>query len=74
MFFRLRQLSYRHSFFLFGPRGTGKSTVIRERFSEAIVLSQDRFTKKLAHVTCYPWQEGLALCFPEIKTTPVNTK
>jgi uncharacterized protein len=35
---------------------------------EAIVLSQDRFTKKFDHVTCYPWKQGIAECFPEIKS------
>ena len=25
--------------------------------SEAIVLSQDSFSKKFDHVICYPWQE-----------------
>lgn len=34
---------------------------------EAIVLSQDRFTKKFDHVTCYPWKKGIAECFPEMK-------
>ncbi len=34
---------------------------------EAVVLSQDRFMKKFDHVTCYPWQQGLAEFFPEIK-------
>lgn len=33
---------------------------------EAIVLSQDRFTKKFDHVTCHPWKKGLAECFPEV--------
>lgn len=33
---------------------------------EAIVLSQDRFMKKFDHVTCYPWKQGIAECFPEI--------
>ncbi len=33
MFHRLIRLSSSNSFFLFGPRGTGKSTLIRERFS-----------------------------------------
>lgn len=32
---------------------------------EAIVLSQDRFLKKFGQVVCYPWQEGLAACFPQ---------
>lgn len=35
---------------------------------EAIVLSQDRFMKKLDHVICYPWKQGLEECFPEVKT------
>ncbi len=33
---------------------------------EAIVLSQDPLTKKFNHVTCYPWKQGLAYCFPEV--------
>lgn len=33
---------------------------------EAIVLSQHRFVKQYEHVTCYPWQQGLAEYFPEI--------
>jgi predicted AAA+ superfamily ATPase len=33
MFSRLRQFSNRHSFFLFGPRGTGKSTLLKKRFN-----------------------------------------
>ncbi|MCE2982100.1 MAG: AAA family ATPase [Parachlamydia sp.] len=33
---------------------------------EAIVLSQERFLKKFEHVTCYPWKEGIAECFPEV--------
>lgn len=32
MFSRLRRLSHKHSFFLFGPRGVGKSTLLHERF------------------------------------------
>ncbi len=35
---------------------------------EAIVLSQDRFVKKFDHVTCYPWQQGLIACFPELNS------
>jgi hypothetical protein len=34
MFFRLRHFSHKHSFFLFGPRGTGKSTLIKKRFDK----------------------------------------
>lgn len=33
---------------------------------KAIVLSQDPYMKKYAHVTCYPWQQGIAECFPEV--------
>lgn len=33
---------------------------------EAIVLSQDRFLKKIQHVSCYPWQVGLAEIFPQV--------
>ncbi len=32
MFQRLRKFSHKHSFFLFGPRGTGKTTLLTERF------------------------------------------
>lgn len=35
---------------------------------EAIVLSQDPFMKKFDHVICYPWMQGIAHYFPEIKT------
>jgi uncharacterized protein len=38
---------------------------------EAIVLSQDRFTKKFEHVTCYPWKQGLEVCFPELRSTNI---
>lgn len=34
MFFRLRQFPNKHSFFLFGPRGTGKSTLLKKSFDE----------------------------------------
>jgi predicted AAA+ superfamily ATPase len=33
MFLRIAKLSKSHSFFLFGPRGSGKSTLIQNRFS-----------------------------------------
>lgn len=42
--------------------------------AEAIVLSRDRFIKKMDHVTCYPWQEGLAFCFPELKDVEPSSK
>jgi len=41
MFSRLRQFSKKHSFFLFGPRGTGKSTLLRERFDKRECLWLD---------------------------------
>jgi len=34
MFNRLVKISNKHSFFLFGPRGTGKSTLLRQHFPE----------------------------------------
>ena len=34
MFPRFRHFSHKHSFFLFGPRGTGKSTLLKERFDK----------------------------------------
>lgn len=34
---------------------------------EAIVLSQDRFTKQFDHVVCLPWKQGLEEIFPEVK-------
>ncbi len=34
MFPRLRNFSKNHSFFLFGPRGTGKSTLLKQRFDQ----------------------------------------
>ena len=37
---------------------------------EAIVLSQDPFMKRFDHVTCYPWQTGLAEYFPDAKAPP----
>jgi predicted AAA+ superfamily ATPase len=33
MFSRLRKFSHKHSFFLFGPRGTDKSTLLKQRFN-----------------------------------------
>lgn len=35
MFSRLRNFSKRHSFFLFGPRGTGKSTLLESQFDRS---------------------------------------
>lgn len=41
MFQRAIRLSRTHSFFLFGPRGTGKTTLLRERFSSEESLFVD---------------------------------
>jgi uncharacterized protein len=41
MFSRLRRFSKKHSFFLFGPRGTGKITLLRERFDKRECLWLD---------------------------------
>lgn len=41
MFSRLRKLAHNHSFFLFGPRGTGKSTLLKKRFNMNLCLWLD---------------------------------
>lgn len=41
MFHRLRRVSHKHSFFLFGPRGTGKSTLLKKRFNQSQCLWLD---------------------------------
>lgn len=41
MFSRLRHFSHKHSFFLFGPRGTGKSTLLKKRFDKDVCLWLD---------------------------------
>lgn len=41
MFSRLRHFSHRNSFFLFGPRGTGKSTLLKKRFDSKECLWLD---------------------------------
>ncbi len=52
MFRRLVRLSENHSFFLFGPRGSGKSTLIRDKYltqnSFYIDLLQDSFESRYA--------------------------
>lgn len=35
---------------------------------EAVVFSQDRFTKQYNHVTCYQWRQGLEKYFPEVSS------
>jgi predicted AAA+ superfamily ATPase len=54
MFSRFRHFSHKHSFFLFGPRGTGKSTLLKERFNQKECLwldlldstIEDRFSRR----------------------------
>ncbi len=41
MFPRLKHFSHKHSFFLFGPRGTGKSTLLKQRFDHSQCLWLD---------------------------------
>lgn len=41
MFSRLRHFSHKNSFFLFGPRGTGKSTLLKKRFDSKECLWLD---------------------------------
>jgi len=41
LFSRLRRFSHKHSFLLFGPRGTGKSTLLKERFDQKKCLWLD---------------------------------
>ena len=47
MFPRLRRFSHKHSFFVFGPRGTGKSTLLRERFKQDECLWLDLLDSSL---------------------------
>jgi predicted AAA+ superfamily ATPase len=47
MFSRFLQFSLKHSFFLFGPRGTGKSTLLKERFDPNQCLWLDLLDSKV---------------------------
>jgi len=47
MFPRLRRFSHKHSFFLFGPRGTGKSTLLKKRFNPKQCLWLDLLDSKV---------------------------
>ena len=52
MFARALHLPERQSFFLFGPRGTGKSTLLRHVFPDAILfdlLDLGLYSELLAH-------------------------
>lgn len=46
MFSRFRKFPQNHSFFLFGPRGTGKSTLLKERFDPKKAASFDLLDSK----------------------------
>jgi predicted AAA+ superfamily ATPase len=58
MFSRLRHFSHKYSFFLFGPRGTGKSTLIKKRFHKDRCLcldlldssAEDQFLRNLSNL------------------------
>ena len=81
MFSRLRHFSKKHSFFLFGPRGTGKSTLLKQRFnqSESLWLDlldssiEDRFLRNpselYAIVKALP-KETLYVIVDEIQKVP----
>jgi predicted AAA+ superfamily ATPase len=47
MFSRLRKFSQKHSFFLFGPRGTGKSTLLAKRFDPKFTAWFDLLDSKI---------------------------
>jgi len=47
MFSRLCRFSHKHSFFLFGPRGTGKSTLLKKRFNPEQSLWLDLLDSKI---------------------------
>jgi len=47
------------SFFLFGPRGTGKTTLPDFKRAEAFCLSRDSRRRKLGGVAVLPWRDGL---------------
>lgn len=47
MFQRLIHFSHKHSFFLFGPRGTGKSTLLKKRFKNESSLWLDLLNSQI---------------------------
>ncbi len=65
MFHRLVEPVPTQSFFLFGARGTGKSTFLSRDFpeAEAYCFSQDPARQRVEHVTALPWQDGLTALF-----------
>lgn len=81
MFLRFVKFSLQHSFFLFGPRGTGKSTLLKKRFqpSQCLWLDllessvEDRFSRNpgdlYAIVKALP-KEVLYVVVDEIQKVP----
>lgn len=81
MFTRLQHLATKQSFFLFGPRGTGKTTLLREKFgtTKALWLDlldlevEDRFLRNpqelYAIVKALP-QDVLHVVIDEIQKVP----
>lgn len=81
MFPRLRKFSLKHSFFLFGPRGTGKSTLLKERLKKEKTLwldlldisLEDRFIRNpselYAIVTALPMETTIVV-IDEIQKIP----
>src|SRR3990167_3743279 len=81
MFLRFVKFSLQHSFFLFGPRGTGKSTILKKRFQQSQCLwldllessVEDRFSRNpgdlYAIVKALP-REVLYVVIDEIQKVP----
>lgn len=61
MFHRHIKPSKCKSFFLFGARGTGKTTLLRSRFPDADLccFSKDSRPKRFGRILCLPWQKGV---------------
>jgi predicted AAA+ superfamily ATPase len=66
MFPRNIKLPKSNSFFLFGPRGTGKSTLLRERFGEDSVFKIDL----LLHQTEHQYARDPDLLYRQVKALP----
>lgn len=66
MFHRLINIPESNSFFLFGPRGTGKSTLIKTRFEEAQVFSIDL----LLYQTENQYAKDPDLLYRQVKALP----
>lgn len=61
MFSRFSHLPHHNSFFLFGPRGTGKSTLLKERFNRDESLWLDLLDSELEERLAYRPQELYAI-------------